>query len=258
MSDRTETIEGEPTRRRTGHEEAWDLLPWFVNGTLETGDVRAVEEHVQGCGICREELRFWRSFAGFLQEEGELAVSAHAGLERLQHRIAAAGPAPAVDGRGGESPAGARSWLTGLRLAPVGVRWALAAQLAVILGLAGLVAAPYLEQGPVPAPVSVAAPAAAGEPRPAGPFRTLADEPPPAATAGTALLRVVFTDRSREREIRGALIAVGGQIVDGPSPAGVYTVAVDGSGEGAAALDTLRSLPQVRFAERAVQSLQAP
>jgi len=255
MNETTERIGEGPARRRTGHEEVWDLLPWYVNGTLEAGELRAVEEHVQGCGICREEVRYWRGFAGTLQQEGELAVSADAGLERLRSRLGAAGAAPrGVRGRGG-----GRRWVSGLRRAPAPLRWALAAQLVVILGLAGLVAGPLLDRDETTraagAPVE---PVESTEPAPAGPFRTLSDDPGPAAAGDAVLLRVLFTDRTREREIRGALISVGGRIVDGPSPTGVYTVAVDGAAEETAALETLRSLPQVLLAERAATSLESP
>ena len=258
MNETTERIGEGPARRRTGHEEVWDLLPWYVNGTLEAGELRAVEEHVQGCGICREEVRYWRGFAGVLQQEGELAVSADAGLERLRSRLGAAGAAP----RGHRGRGGARRWVSGLRRSPAPLRWALAAQLVVILGLAGLVAGPLLDRDETTraggAPVEPAESTEPIAPAPAGPFRTLSDDPGPASAADAVLLRVLFTDRTREREIRGALISVGGRIVDGPSPTGVYTVAVDGAAEETAALETLRSLPQVLLAERAASSLESP
>jgi hypothetical protein len=246
MNDGTERIDGGRARRRTGHEEAWDLLPWFVNRTLDEGELQSVEEHLEGCGICREEVRFLRGFAEALQDEGDLAVGADAGLERVRGRLGAAGA-------GGRGAASGRRWLSGLRRAPAPLRWALAAQLVVILGLAGLVAGPLLE-GPGGAPADPAASLRSAEPAPAGPFRTLTEAPEATAAGDAALLRVVFAERTREREIRGALISVGGRIVDGPSPTGVYTVAVDGAAEGAAAMATLRSLPQVLFAERAATS----
>jgi hypothetical protein len=246
MSDGTEWIDGGRARRRTGHEEAWDLLPWFVNRTLDEGELPAVEEHLEGCGICREEVRYLGGFAAALQDEGDLAVGADAGLERVRGRLGAAGA-------GVRTAAPDRRWLAGLRRAPAPLRWALAAQLVVILGLAGLVAGPLLE-GPAGGPTGTAAAGGPPEPAPAGPFRTLSDAPEPAAAGDAALLRVVFAERTREREIRGALISVGGRIVDGPSPTGVYTVAVDGAAEGTTAMATLRSLPQVLFAERAATS----
>ncbi|HUP42907.1 MAG TPA: zf-HC2 domain-containing protein [Thermoanaerobaculia bacterium] len=247
MNDGTDRIDGGRARRRTGHEEAWDLLPWFVNRTLDEGELRAVEEHLEGCGICREEVRYLGGFAETLRDEGDLAVGADAGLERVRGRLGAAGA-------GGRSAGRGRRWVAGFRRAPAPLRWALAAQLVVILGLTGLVAGPLLE-GPGGSSTGAAAASGLPEPAPAGPFRTLSEAPEPDAAAGdAALLRVVFAERAREREIRGALISVGGRIVDGPSPTGVYSVAVDGAAEGAAAMATLRSLPQVLFAERAATS----
>lgn len=201
MSESSERIDGGGARRRTGHEEVWDLLPWYVNGTLDEGEIHRVEGHLEGCGICR--------------------------------------PGSAWD-----RP---RRWLAALRAAPGPLRWALAAQLAAIVILGGLLAS----AGGVPDPAGAEAPSAV-----AGEFRTLSDVPIP-AVAGTRLLRVVFADQAREREIRGALIAVGGRIVDGPSPTGVYTVAVDEAGGGAAG-ESLRSFSQVIFAERAAVSPEVP
>lgn len=252
MSERSEGIDGGRTRRRTGHEEVWDLLPWFVNGSLDEGEALTVEEHVEACGICREEVRYWRGFAQVLQDEGDLAISPDADLARLRRRLDDTGPA--APGRRSRPRAGGHPWLAGLRRAPTAMRWALAAQLAAILLLGGLLATSWT--GPEPA--SLEAPTETGPSAATGPFRTLSDAPAPAAAGDGTLLRVVFADQAREREIRGALIAVGGRIVDGPSPTGVYTVAVDEGGDPSAALESLRSFSQVLFAERAAASVEAP
>lgn len=245
MNERSDQSGGGRGRRRTGHEEVWDLLPWYVNGTLDERETLTVEEHVGACGICREEVRYWRGFARTLRDEGDLAVSADADLARLRGRLEGASRARR------RRPAGGRAWLDGLRRTPSPVRWALAAQLAAVLLLGGLLAASW--SGPeAPSTSATTAPSAAGA------FRTLSDAPPAPAAGGTALLRVVFADQAREREIRGALIAVGGRIVDGPSPTGVYTVAVDESGDPATALASLRSFSQVLFAEQAAASAGAP
>jgi hypothetical protein len=252
MSEQSDRIDGSRTRRRTGHEEVWDLLPWFVNGTLDDGEVPAVEEHLEACGICREEVRYWRGFARVLQDEGDLAVSADAGLARLRRRLEGA------DARSRERhlrrPAGGRPWLDGLRRTPAPVRWALAAQLAAVLLLGGLLASSWTVPEATPAAGGAPAAAVGGQ----GPFRTLSDAPAPPAVGEGTLLRVVFAPQAREREIRGALIAVGGRIVDGPSPTGVYTVALDDAGDPEAVLGSLRAASQVLFAERAAAPAGAP
>lgn len=254
MNERSERIDGARALRRTGHEEVWDLLPWYVNDTLDEEEARTVAAHLEGCGICREEVRYWGGFARALQEEGDLAVSADAGLARLRRHLAGAGPEREMDRAPRRPPAGARERLrrgsAGLRDAPAPLRWALAAQLAAILILGGLLASAWTG----PAPSGADAPPADAP----GAFRTLSGASTPAAVSETRRLRVVFADQAREREIRGALIAVGGRIVDGPSPTGVYTVAVDERGDGEATLETLRSFSQVRFAERAATSAEVP
>jgi hypothetical protein len=67
-------------------------------------------------------------------------------------------------------------------------------------------------------------------------------------------ISVVFADDITERELRALLSTVQGMIVAGPSPMGVYTVAVPASGGERAArtqatLETLRAHPKVRLAE---------
>jgi len=67
-------------------------------------------------------------------------------------------------------------------------------------------------------------------------------------------ISVVFADDITERELRALLSTVQGMIVAGPSPMGVYTVAVPASGDERAArtratLETLRAHTKVRLAE---------
>ena len=38
------------------HQKVWDLLPWYVNGTLSQPERAQVEAHLQNCEICRSEL----------------------------------------------------------------------------------------------------------------------------------------------------------------------------------------------------------
>ena len=37
-------------------EQVRELIPWYVNGTLTSGEAAAVAEHIAHCADCREEL----------------------------------------------------------------------------------------------------------------------------------------------------------------------------------------------------------
>jgi hypothetical protein len=108
-------------------------------------------------------------------------------------------------------------------------RWLLAGQAALLLLLAGML---FVREPPAPAPT----------------FRTLATTAlrPPAHAA--ARLRIVFAEETTERELRALLLPLGGTIVGGPSPLGVYTLElpVETFDDARVAL-SLR--PEVRFAE---------
>ena len=63
---------------------------------------------------------------------------------------------------------------------------------------------------------------------------------------------VVFNEALAERDLRNLLLRLHARIVDGPSPAGAYTLQVP-QGEQAAALALLRHTSSVVFAEPAPQ-----
>lgn len=222
---------GERAHRRVG-----ELLPWYVNGSLSPQERQTVEDHLQGCPRCREEERACRAESAALREAGEVAPSPHpARFARLLARIDEEPEARAGRRRFGQLRDRLRDRF---RWGPV--RWALAAQLAVILVLAGLL---LRDRGlREPAPVETGAV-----------YRTLSDPPAPAPRAETTpvRLRVLFAEDATERQIRQILLDVDGQIAAGPSSFGAYTVKVPAGDEPPEiVLAHLRSLPEVRFAER--------
>jgi hypothetical protein len=81
--------------------------------------------------------------------------------------------------------------------------------------------------------------------RPADEYELLASAPA-AAPRGNVI--VLFAPDTTEREVRAALAAADGRVVDGPTASGAWTVHVEGSAR-AAALGRLRQLPQVVLAE---------
>ncbi len=201
------------------HERAWDLLPWLVNGTLESPEREGVEDHVATCGQCRAEAERCRSL-GELVRAAEVAPSPHpAQLARLLRRV--------DELEGASRRPGLVGWLGSSR---VSLRWALAAQAATLLLLLGVVFWPSA---------------------PPSRYRTLNDPPAPAVV--THQVRVVFAPTTTETELRRLLLEVRGELIAGPSPLGAYTVAVPADGQGAEpmalVLEHLRASPRVRLAE---------
>jgi anti-sigma factor RsiW len=217
------------------HQEVCELLPWYVNSRLEDREREAVETHLSTCPSCQAELRHCRDLAAAVQTAGETAWSPSPGhFSQLMARIDAAEAHDAQDGSWRERlRAQCARHLPVLQSTPRFVRWALAAQGAMILLLAGVLVwqAPF-SPGPL--------------------YRTLADNGDQARQS-QARLQVVFADDLTEQELRTLLNSIGGTIVKGPSALGFYTVEIPVS-EGSPGLldpilDAVRAHPKVRLAE---------
>lgn len=212
------------------HRQAWDLIPWYVNDTLEPGERDRVEAHVAACPECRAEVVLCRELVEAGGRPEDLAPAPHpAQLDRLVDRIAA------EEGKSGEPRR-----VPGLsRLSPP-LRRLAAAAVILAAGAAGYL----LASGPLGGP---------GIDRPAE-YRTLSRPDAAAAVApdGPAL-RVVFAPETPEKEIRRILLTVRGEIVGGPSSLGAYTVRPGAGEEGADPLSVvvhhLRRQPEVLLVE---------
>jgi anti-sigma factor RsiW len=214
------------------HRHVAQLLPWYVNGTLESRDRDAVTVHLSDCLACREEVVQCQTLAAAVQATGD-AVWAP-GPDRLERVLASIEVLEATDVRRSGWRARWRAgaeWLGDVfQRTPGPVRWGLAAQAALLILVVGLALWP-------------------GALSPRAPYRTLAENGD--RRVGQALIHVVFADDIIERDMRTLLGRVRGKIVDGPSAVGLYTVEV-----GASAPDQIMSMvailrgdPKVRLAE---------
>lgn len=211
------------------HQRIWESLPWYVNRTLPPEEAAAVAEHAAACERCRDEIEACRSLAQAVVEAGELAPTPHpVRLTRLLRRID-----EHEAGRGRPGIPGIAALLGRLRaLAAPAARplpWMLAAQLAVLVLIGALLLWPHQE----PQFSTLSAPAVAPVPQ--------------------VSLRVVFNRQATEEEIRRLLLSVRGEITGGPSPFGVYTVAVPAGDPLTEVLAHLRRAPAVELAEKAVE-----
>jgi hypothetical protein len=217
------------------HEKVWEILPWYVNGTLAGHEHEFVARHIQRCQSCADEIVRCQSIAAAVRSSEEAArMPSPEHLARLMERIDRASASAASE----RWRIRVREWSEKFRLAfqetPSLFRCVLAAQTAAIV----LLAAATLWQASL-APSLL--------------YQTLSD-PGGGTEPDRVTLQVVFADDITEREIRTLLGSIGATIVAGPSPMAVYTVALAANDRAAPAqiqerLALLRAHPRVRLAE---------
>ena len=216
------------------HQEVWELLPWYANGTLERQELQQVERHLATCTVCQAELLRCRNMAAGVQAIVEVAWAPSADhFAQLMARIDAATTQPSWRKRWWQACcARYRDVCAVLQSTPLTIRWTLAAQGTLVLVLAGILVWRTL--------------------LPTGPYHTLSTASRPGLPTPMQL-RVVFADDMTAHEIRTLLTHIGGTIVQGPSSVGAYTVAVShppsSSTEISAVLEVMRTHHKVRLAE---------
>jgi anti-sigma factor RsiW len=213
---------------KSSHRRTQELLPWFLNGTLEGDEAHQVEEHLRGCPACQSELECLRVLRSDYVET-EMAPEAQAAFARLRPRLLdEAAPASRPTRRAAPRAATRRSpgWAT-TRLAPIPawVKLALAAQFVLISGLGWQ---------------------ALQADRSAQAYHTLSAPGAPERASGS--LVVVFDSNAPQRDVARILRSCGGRVVDGPTDSNGYVVAVP-DGALNVALTRLRADPAVVLAE---------
>jgi anti-sigma factor RsiW len=191
------------------------LLPWYLNGTLAESQHHEVAAHLDECAVCRGELESIREVR---QQAREIFASSpvptrlHAEVmsrvkeqapQRLQPSFTPSQSASMAGSGRPPRPTGARTLLQSLgdvlqsMRAP---RWASALAVMIIVVQAGALSWFALKES--------------AEPQ----VRSRAMEAMPAR------ISIVFNPRATEAEIRAALTALGGRIVDGPAHDGAYVI----------------------------------
>ena len=210
------------------HRQAWDLIPWIVNGSAPESERRAVQAHLESCADCRAELDFQRQLQAAMAEDCSAETDMRGSWLRLRSRLDSAAepeaPARAVPGR----LRGGAGWMP----------WLLAAMVVQAIGLGALGAA-WWSRPSVPASL----------PAGAAVYRTLS-----ATEAATppATIRVVFAPNVTIAQLQAMLAAGRLQVRSGPSDVGVWTLGPTRDSDRAAseaALRELRTNSEVRFAE---------
>jgi anti-sigma factor RsiW len=191
------------------HAQAQRLLPWYVNGSLETEEQAQVEAHLADCPECREDLKAEQALA---RQVRTLPSDVERGWAALKARVE------------GDSPEPRRSVARPLfgRRIPMG--WAIAAQAASIAILVPLLVLALSRAQPL--------------------YRTLGSAP----TAASGNLVVIFKPDSPEQTLRTILMQNHARIVDGPTSTDAYVLHV-AQGRRAEVLARLRSDHNISLAE---------
>jgi hypothetical protein len=210
------------------HDAAMRLLPWLVNGTLDGEQKMLVDMHLQECRICRTELASLHALQAACADELDERLPAPA-FARLRARVAS--ERPAAGASAGDVPLRTRlrGWLAGWQQAPGWVRGAVIAQACLLVVVLG---------------VSMLADPAAQPAR----YRTLGGASAAAVAGGEATMLLVFAPELDQAGTQRLLMGNGARIIDGPTDAGAYVVAVDAS-RAAAALQALRTARGVQLVE---------
>ena len=169
------------------HEQAQILLPWYVSGRLDGEELAQVEAHLRDCPECRTEFRLERRLE---QAVAGLPFDAELGWTVVRGRIVA------QDDRPGVVAAIRRALSPGARTG-----WAIAAQFVLVI-----------------AAIGVLLPLSQPQPR----YHALGATPP--AAAGDVL--VIFRPEARAQDLSRALHESGARLVDGPTDADAFVLAV--------------------------------
>jgi hypothetical protein len=221
------------------HDEAFELIPWLVNGRLGRDEQAWLERHVQECADCRHEVEEQRRLRDAIrQHESNVEYAPQASFQKLWSQIETSRQEAASDR---DADVGSRhgSPLPSVdRMESRPPRWMLAAATILALGLGLLVATSWRTQSP-------------GR---ASEYRTATA--PPAQPDREGQIRAVFSPNVTVDELTRIVSETRLTIVSGPSDSGVYTLAVQPGQDlpVADALARLRSDPRVRFAEPVVAS----
>ena len=209
-----------------------ELAPWHVNGTVSAVERAWVDRYVRLHPQARVELEWYASLQRKIRADAP-EVSPDAGLERLLHRVRLERPPPRPEGALALQLGRVRDFFAAIFMRPACAY----AAIALVVAQAGLIGALLFQQ------------------RDYAEYRSL-----PTAPVSAPLLRVTFHPEAHERDIRGALIEIGGALVGGPGQLGEYVVRVPPEKVEAAAarLRANRAVEAVEISESGPLPGQAP
>lgn len=219
----------DPKQQSQVHEDALELLPWYVNGTLEGGELVHVERHLKTCLTCRREVDSLKCLAQAIAESDDLQLSPQRAFSRLLNKIDA-----------GEKTSDHRWQSLGkpfqclrrlVQSSPPLVKGMLYAQLALLLLVVVLLAEtlPWTQTRV---------------------YHTLSDS---GEVHGGWHIQIALTENANREQVRSVLETLNARIVEPPIDSNTYTIEIPSSPDLlldlTQALERLRGHPSVQSAQ---------
>lgn len=231
------------TKSYSDHQELSQLLPWYVNKTLQGAELKAVEAHLAVCLTCKREQTQLQKLAQAVIQEGSLDSAEQASFTRLKMRLQ--GQQAGLNLKGSTVSGNVKQLSDGRKQ-----RWVSSAISHPALAMA---AAVLLS-------ITLLMPRYAGNDVQLGnSFKTLSDGQQEAVSANE--IRVVFAENVDQLQKNTILERIHGQFIsNSPTPQGVYTVRLEKDIAAKHLLDVIELLKKdgnVIFAEPAYALLSS-
>lgn len=196
------------------HREAWEAIPWLVNGTLGADEAHRLRAHAGACPSCAAEIAEQQGVGMRIARTETPAPDVAAAWARMEAELRARGVAAA----GAPATGGALARLLGL-VDRVPGPFSPAAKLGGALAAAAVLAVVVLPgEGTDPRG------SAGGTDRPA--YETLTSGGAGHVAEGGVELRVIASPQAAPERVRAALEAAGATRVAEPSPSGLVRATV--------------------------------
>jgi len=187
---------------KSEHQEVWNLLPWYVNHSLDPAEQNFVRKHVKTCVTCRIEINQQQQLLEKIQQPDLLQQVSQVSFAQLKKRMQEQSKLSAFaeqDKTRQEQKIFSHQFLGFVKYT------ALAASLL-------LLAMPFMLNLPT------------DDPELKGDYRTLAN--PAEGKHKNNIIRIVFAEHSGKEQIETILNGVSGHIIKGPSKNGIYEIQI--------------------------------
>ena len=187
---------------KSEHQEVWDLLPWYINHSLDPAEQDFVRKHVKTCVTCRVEITQQQQLLEKIQQPDLLQQVSQVSFAQLKKRMNEQSKLSVL----AEQVKPEREQKNFSQQFPSFVKYtALAASLL-------LLAMPFMLNIPT------------DDSELKGDYRTLAN--PAENEHKNNFIRIVFAEHIGKEQIKAILNGVSGHIIEGPSKNGIYDVQI--------------------------------